>query len=379
MFDPLRRCLVLAALCIVAPLSAQRTLVVAPGQYRSIQDAVGAANIGDIVVVRPGTWSTFTVSKGISILGDPGAVVTRHTQIGHSSITGVPVGQTLVVRGLEFRDGFGQLLRVEGCDGHVHLQDLRGTLAVTDSRQVSLQRIVAWGLPAVQVRGSNVVLVECDLRGEDGILVKAGSPGLTCEASTLVFAEGRCQGGSIGYGTAAPGPAIRSLSGSVTVVGGIDTVLKAGTSAQTPPQPTAAIEALAGRLVIAPGVSLVPTHGGAPIAGSATVVVRAMASLRAGVTARQLDVLTRAPGATAVAVLASPPLQPPHSLPFVDLWISPSTLLLDLGAPSMQGTRSTTLALPSVTPGVIVALQAVVLEAGGGFSLSTPAVTTLDG
>lgn len=108
-------------------------IVVAPsgGQYTQIQAAVVAANPGDVLLVRSGTYAPVTVNgKPLTITADTGATVTIQ---GTTRVVNLPAGGVVVLSGLRGRGltsdtsseeaGAGLLLRsnsgfvrVQGCE-----------------------------------------------------------------------------------------------------------------------------------------------------------------------------------------------------------------------------------------------------------------------
>ena len=95
--NPLADLLTLSLLAL--PVGAQQVLVVdeagAPGSFPDLQAAVDAAVDGDVLLVRPGTYSGFEIDGlSFTVVGDgPGVIVEEKP-------AGLFVGDTLVVRDL---------------------------------------------------------------------------------------------------------------------------------------------------------------------------------------------------------------------------------------------------------------------------------------
>ena len=102
----------------VPVLPAQRTWTVGPGgQFSDIQPAIDAASPGDIIRVRPGLYGGFNTSKGVALLGDPGA---RISSLALPSVNALPAGSQFVVAGFIFESRGGLVLpSVSRCAGRV--------------------------------------------------------------------------------------------------------------------------------------------------------------------------------------------------------------------------------------------------------------------
>ncbi|QDU66154.1 hypothetical protein [Engelhardtia mirabilis] len=73
----------------------------APGAFTDLQEAIFAAQDGDLILVEDGTYSSFTISaKGLTIVADTGAAP---VVVGRAEISGTAAGQDILIRGLELR------------------------------------------------------------------------------------------------------------------------------------------------------------------------------------------------------------------------------------------------------------------------------------
>lgn len=95
-----------ASLLFMVPATGQATLVVGPGSYPQITDAIAAANPGDLILVQPGSYLPFNVSIGVRVLAPNGATVT--TPPGGGGLPWLhqiqaPAGQQTEITGLTFR------------------------------------------------------------------------------------------------------------------------------------------------------------------------------------------------------------------------------------------------------------------------------------
>lgn len=97
------------------------------GDYMIIQAAVNAAIEGDVILVRGGSYSGFTVDgMGLTVIGDN--VQPRPQITGKVALENLPDGQTLVLSGFDVAGGGGAnsngtALRILGCLGAVRIQD----------------------------------------------------------------------------------------------------------------------------------------------------------------------------------------------------------------------------------------------------------------
>ena len=229
----------LVALLALAPLVAGQSQVhvVAPVAGRGIdfvtlQAAVDAAVTGDVILVRPGTYTAGCniVGKSVYLLADdPAGVGTRPLVEAHKPVfvESTPAGTTLLVRGLDLcgaqdaSGAIGSCLFVNGSDGAIALEEC--VLTLDDSLGATTNS------PALVVGDcvGGLLLRNCTLRGKDGYYAQigpfggsvGGTAGLTVN-DTEVHAYGSSIEGGVGgpgVGTTTPGqkgaPAVR-LSGT---------------------------------------------------------------------------------------------------------------------------------------------------------------------
>src|SRR5205809_924810 len=84
------------------------------GQFTDIPPAIDAAQPGDVLLVVTGTYSPFTLGKGLTIIGYGQTPLS-----GGVSILGVPAGETAVIVNLKPSD-----LSISDCMGSVLVQDV---------------------------------------------------------------------------------------------------------------------------------------------------------------------------------------------------------------------------------------------------------------
>ncbi len=168
----------LALLLVAPPALAQGSVIVVddapgpPADFDDVQDAVDAAADGDVVLVRPGIYTGFTVDgKALRVLGiEEGGERPRLFGFGSSlRVQNLAAGQETTVRGFDV-DVFTNL---QNNLGDVVLEDLtgQGSVGITNSDSVLLIRNESYG---IAVTNSTVHAWELDVEGapssgEDGI------------------------------------------------------------------------------------------------------------------------------------------------------------------------------------------------------------------
>ena len=219
--------------CNGAPRAQGDVLVVASAggaPYTSIQAAVDAAALGDVVLVKAGTYDGFRVIEGVAIVADEAAgVVVNGTII----VNGISQEQSLLVHRLQANsiggptDDYGPALTVKFSAGSVRAQSclLQGSADRPGARFTSsgaaalvdsLARTNSTGFDlegaGVHFAGGNLALYGCEARGGAGPVGpsntqppacygKKGGPGLLANAFGFVFAGTTMfQGGQGGAG-----------------------------------------------------------------------------------------------------------------------------------------------------------------------------------
>ena len=370
---------VLALALLSSATAAQHTWSVddkGGGDFTDLPPAIAAAQPGDILVVRAGTYSNAVVSKGLRIVGDPGATAGALFQ-PMLTVDGVPFGQTLLWRGIGVAGVNRVDVDIKRCRGLVLIEDLSlgGGIQIADSTQVSLHDVAANSTaPPLQVTASTVLLTNCRITG----WLSAGAPNhaITVERSNVTMAHTSAVGGLL-YSGPSTGSGVHLRSGNLTITGDSATTVAAG-GAIVAGAPAPAILPAGGTLTLDPAVRL-SSYGGSPlITGPAAVVMRAVPSLIADVQNQQLDATVRANPGETVHLLAGVTLQPSVSLPIGDLWIGTFHAVLDTAVVPPAGTHTTTLAVPPLPPGSIATLQSMVV-AGPVVTLSTAVPMSFDG
>jgi hypothetical protein len=164
-----------AALVLFAPSLRANTYTVdagGGGQFTDIPPAIAFAQPGDVLLVQAGSYSAFTLDKGLVIIGYGNVLVG-----GTAQIVNVAVGQRAALVHVKPSD-----VTVEGCAGAVVLQDMHNvnTVAVQQSNDVRISDVHAEGYPPMGLDGlaldtARLELVDSVLWGEQGL--NGGSPG----------------------------------------------------------------------------------------------------------------------------------------------------------------------------------------------------------
>jgi hypothetical protein len=150
----MRRVLPLAACLLLAGfVHSQNVLVVAPtgAPFTQIQPAVDAAQHGDVVLVKPGTYSPFAITnKGVAVVADASGQVFVS---GSAVVREVAADRDVLLHGLSLSGGTGTIL--SGCAGSVRIQDTTTYGAL--------------GKYGLQIEGcADLSLAGCSMIGADG-------------------------------------------------------------------------------------------------------------------------------------------------------------------------------------------------------------------
>jgi hypothetical protein len=151
-----------------------------------LQPAIDAAQPSDVLLVEPGSYSPFVLSKPLRIYAQPGATIATN-QSAQVEITGIPAGAEAVVHGLTIDapcDFFGWSCHTQPCPA-MSVHDNAGTVLIQS------QRLLGVSL----VNNALVLVDDCHVAG----LIQSCGPGWT--------------------GVAGPGVAIDAVSSSVWIVG----------------------------------------------------------------------------------------------------------------------------------------------------------------
>lgn len=180
-----------------------------PGtNFTAIPPAIAAAVAGDVIIVRQGSYGTFTLTRGMTILGE-GAVAITAPGV---AVNAVPAGEIAALYNLRSSYAGTNGFVVDGCAGTVLLQRVDGPLRLHASVDIRILEATAHSFldEAVRVVDSRVQFVQSTLYGRTGGDAVCGGgnqpaePGhdaLSCTgASRVHFALSVAGGGDGGYG-----------------------------------------------------------------------------------------------------------------------------------------------------------------------------------
>ena len=245
-----------ALLLLELPVAAQGQVLVVdassgPGsQYMDIPPAVQAAGDGDVILVRPGAYTTFSVTgKALTIVGEDPFVTA--IVVARSSVASLPAGKEVVLANLRLTAG----LDLNACSGQVTVQNVHTGAIFTGGSEVSslpglnvefCESVILRGahvggfeapaiLPgldpgpiALRMEQSTVYAWDCILRGGKGfdgtaappVLPTAGSPGIVAVDSFLGGDELEVIGGQGGAGIDGASCIAGHEGGTALVAGG---------------------------------------------------------------------------------------------------------------------------------------------------------------
>jgi len=331
---------VLAVTLVVTNLTAQQTYVVAPQMgpgvhFTSLPSAVLAVASGDTLLLRAGTYSGFGTSKGLTILGDPGAAI-EPTPTLTTSVAGLPAGESFVLRNVALAcSGFcgsGPLLNLQYNSGTIHLEGVtfssptQAGITISSCAHVTLTGCSGNARGCLSVTSSAVSLVECTFLGERGVYLLGSPPAVQANDATVLISGGTFRGGP-GQGTGPSqvlaGPGIRCRVGTMTLAGNALSVEAGAAPAGQGPIPALVVEA-GGSADLEPAVQLIPQNGASGATGPVTV--RRIPSLVGGASVTGIQLGLHAPQGHIYGLVAGLPAGPLPTL-FGAVWLQPTTAI----------------------------------------------------
>ncbi|MCA8975219.1 MAG: hypothetical protein KDC98_10885 [Planctomycetes bacterium] len=158
------------------PLAAQSVLRVGPGQtYVDIPPAVAAAVPGDLILIAAGSYSTFTLDRGITLRADPPGATVRvgSGAVSTAMMVAVPPGQRAHLEQLALQQPI----------------DMRPAVGATTAGVVSFTGVSS--LATVTLTDASLAMHGCDLNGFGGHgIVLNGASALSAVQCTINASSG---------------------------------------------------------------------------------------------------------------------------------------------------------------------------------------------
>jgi len=406
-----RRAAALAAALLAlygARAHAQSLLVVAPDpgpgvDFTQVATAVGAAVDGDVILVRDGSYSGFTiVDKALVIVGEDQPRVSSITVRDLAPARSVAIDGFRVTSGVDLEDDAGPVwledLDVQSIGGLFGFPG--AALEVVDCAAVSLTRCVLTGAPGLEATGSQVYAYDSGLVGSDGVsagfvlgvpgfelcTASAGSPGYagaSLASGFLFLGRSMVVGGQGGFGGECPAVPPFTCTGCPSCIAGESGGhgLVAGAAASLARLDTTFLGGDGGTSPCGnggPGSGLVNAGADLPLAGTGV-------SFEATSVGQVGDVLSLrfegAPGDFVwlqVAAAQSPLFFPPWSGAWL---VQPSAPVFFMGAIPAGGTLERNPVLsPLGTPFLVLYAQGIFVDFPGGVTtrqISSPSLLVL--
>jgi hypothetical protein len=352
------------ALLLAAGASAQAVFVVAPvagpGVFATdIQPAVDAAVNGDLVLVKAGSYSGFTINgKGVSVVADAGAAVVTN---GSLFVENIAPSQRVLLQGLTVHGGSSiQAILTQNSPGAIWIESCTATggtlvsgpgivaVAANSCPSVVIQRClmtggnavsagtVDMGGPALHVANSGVAVADSQGFGGVGAAPPTGGGGFGGSGLRVLTGFAFASGSDF-HGGAGAAPVPPSFPGGVGGAG-----INTGTSVTT----------LQCTAVGGPGFP-----DGAPIVGSVTTLAGAAEHFSISSPVREGQTTTIAaggvPGETAWLLFSPSPSPIKLLLPFKGTLVLPAgATAFTLGVIPASGTLSTPVVMPNLPAGL---------------------------
>ena len=248
-------CFALATTCLAQGKIWIVDAAMGPGaQFKDIPAAVAKALDGDKIIVRKGKYTPFTLSRGVTIIGQSGVTF---PWFGVLYISNLPAGRTAAVHNIQYSYG----LSVNNCKGRVICERLgMYSMSVTNSPQVYLLNLGGYltGTARLSVTNSRVIVTKSRFGAS------TGGTGVVLRNSNVTMAGCFVTGGQwwLNYN-----PAIGMDSGSVL------TLTDDGLSVISVPHLSTSVIVGAGTVVLDPRVVL-KTASNIPAIASGIKVTR---------------------------------------------------------------------------------------------------------
>ena len=399
------------SLAIALPVSSldAATIVVdvhdGPGtDFTKIQPAIDAAQPGDVICVRGGDYSSFTLTKGVAILGDTelfGPVVSFAPGV---VIAAIPAGETVALHNL-----FMNNLELKGCKGLVVADRLNlamssailgtGDTFVMSIAQCADVRMRQFGINPGNGSGRDGVVVQqsrfevdgASIDGAKGALGNPGGPdggdGLVCgPGSDVRVSFSQVRGGQAGPGAAGGAGIVVTPGATLRVNGTEENKLFGGwADCSGSPGPAVFVDAAAdARLSVRVGVfggTAACGPDGAAFDGPGVAVIADPPDLSmvfsggvAAVGVSSQVIVVGVPGEQVILLAGVDAVQVPAPAFLGNPLLVDPVVVLPLGPMSPSGDIIFDATVPAILPpGLVLHTQAASLRAGGQQFLSNSA------
>ncbi|MCU0866051.1 MAG: hypothetical protein MUC36_19890 [Planctomycetes bacterium] len=365
----------LSMLASAAVLAAQQTFVVNAGggpgvNFTSLPPAIAAAADGDTIVVQTGPFGEgalpFTTNKGLTIVGQGGAVPIGTSPTQKIQIVGLPAGRSFRMVGFERGLSDGPIdIEVSNCAGAVHLETIVArensffpvtipSITITNCASVTLREIVNFGSPAVRIDNSRVVLSRCELgRTRIGL---GGGPCLVADSAQVDIVQPLFRTNGI-----TSQPCVTATNSELRIVGDSAAVVSGGPVTNG----GSALLVNGGSLVVDPAVAVV-AGGSQPVYAGSTApqfVPGDATWASAAAPGQNLTLTTRSePSAVVVVALGAPGPLLPTALGLLGIDAAQPYAFASPAVIPAGGTTALVVAVPAALPrGSAFAAQAVVV------------------
>ena len=354
-----------AALLLLVATPAQSTIVVQGGGMAFAQ-AVDAANPGDTLLVRPGTYYTTTITKGLRVLCDPNVDYLRNIFGPGFYVRGIPAGEQFTLRGGKISGSvhLGFETGVWNSAGGVTFDGVRFE---TSENRFEANAALAFRdctMGTLHLEASTASFADCTIQG-----------GVFQAAMLIVGGDVSMSGGSVtafGLFQTRAVPAIAVGSGTLHLAGDASTRIAAGSNG--PPVPAIELGPNA-VLRLHPAVTLVPVNS-PPIVGAGTVEMLPLptVAISGAAVGQVLTADMRAEPGSYSAVFLSWAVPPVALAPFGTLWIAGEAPLMFGGTVPASGALSATTGVPGVVADATIVAQALSITTGRRLLVGTPTV-----
>jgi len=380
--------MILSCICL-GSLPAQKTWVVdasngAGTNFKDLPAALTAARNGDRIIVRKGSYSVATTSKGLRLIGEPGAILGRTNVVKNFILKDLAKGQRFSMQGFRFEGttvwlGTRYLLELRSCKGQVHLADLvvngsplrHQSLYVSACDSVTMHSCM-WK-PGAVFENSHV---SCSNSSFSGNHYPNGSPGvgISCYKSTLELTQCSVQG-SNGGGHAPSVAGLRTSFSRLVIRGDKFSRYVGGVYGQSFFSPSLQDDGN-NQLELDPSVTISPALKGFP-----KKVVRRMPALTStgGSLGSSLKVRLYSPKGDLYLLLGSTPMPTLHIPGLGDTWMAAAPLFV-IGSGIQGASQVSQHAIPvpklPALRGAAIVLQAITASSSR-VELSNPSVPVL--